>query len=166
MNITGRYIEVHFKSSDGFYVGKCEVLNDKFIILSSIDPNGLYDGKIYLEKEMFSKVVIKSKYLDFLSLICENNNEIILNNKEEIIRYAFKKNKMLSISCKKWKNIRNITILEFNNNVLVCQFINQVGEKKRVYRIPLELIDQIEFDSIQLRTYEKYLKKKVMNPKS
>ena len=66
---------------------------------------------------------------------------------------------MLSISCSKWLNIRNMKLIKFENNELICQFINQIGEKKKIYKLTLDKIDQIEFDSLELRMYENFLTK-------
>ena len=64
---------------------------------------------------------------------------------------------MLSISCSKWLNIRNMKLIKFENNELTCQFINQIGEKKKIYKLTLDKIDLIDFDSLELKTYEKLL---------
>ena len=64
---------------------------------------------------------------------------------------------MLSISCSKWLNIRNMKLIKFENNELTCQFINQIGERKKIYKLTLDKIDLIDFDSLELKTYEKLL---------
>ena len=64
---------------------------------------------------------------------------------------------MLSISCSQWLNIRNMKLIKFENNELTCQFINQIGERKKIYKLTLDKIDLIDFDSLELKTYEKLL---------
>jgi len=48
-------------------------------------------------------------------------------------------------------------LIKFENNELTCQFINQIGEKKKIYKLTLDKIDLIDFDSLELKTYEKLL---------
>ena len=142
-NILGKIIEVHLKNKISFYIG--EVINDteNYIILNTIDIYGKYDGKMFFDKKLIDKYVKNSKYLNFI--------------KNDFVQYALKNNKMLSISCSKWLNIRNMKLIKFENNELTCQFINQIGEKKKIYKLTLDKIDLIDFDSLELKTYEKLL---------
>ena len=157
-NILRKIIEVHLKNKISFYVG--EVINDteNYIILNTIDIYGRYDGKLYIEKSITNKFVTNSKYLSFIKRVYNGkNNQVIFKNKNDFIQYALKNNKMLSISCSQWLNIRNMKLIKFENNELTCQFINQIGERKKIYKLTLDKIDLIDFDSLELKTYEKLL---------
>ena len=157
-NILRKIIEVHLKNKISFYVG--EVINgtENYIILNTIDIYGKYDGKMFFDKKLIGKYVKNSKYLNFIKKIYDGKNDpIIFKNKNDFIQYALKNNKMLSISCSKWLNIRNMKLIKFENNELTCQFINQIGEKKKIYKLTLDKIDLIDFDSLELKTYEKLL---------
>lgn len=157
-NILRKIIEVHLKSKISFYVG--EVINDteNYIILNTIDIYGKYDGKMFFDKKLIGKYVKNSKYLNFIKKIYDGKKDsIIFKNKNDFIQYALKNNKMLSISCSKWLNIRNMKLIKFENNELTCQFINQIGERKKIYKLTLDKIDLIDFDSLELKTYEKLL---------
>ena len=157
-NIIRKIIEVHLKNKISFYVG--EVINEtsKYIIINMVDPYGRYDGKLYIEKSITNKFVTNSKYLSFIKRVYnDKNNQVIFKNKNDFIQYALKNNKMLSISCSKWLNIRNMKLIKFENNELTCQFINQIGERKKIYKLTLDKIDLIDFDSLELKTYEKLL---------
>ena len=157
-NIIRKIIEVHLKNKISFYVG--EVINDteNYIILNTIDIYGKYDGKMFFDKKLIGKYVKNSKYLNFIKKIYDGKKDsIIFKNKNDFIQYALKNNKMPSISCSKWLNIRNMKLIKFENNELTCQFINQIGEKKKIYKLTLDKIDLIDFDSLELKTYEKLL---------
>ena len=157
-NILGKIIEVHLKNKISFYVG--EVINDteNYIILNTIDIYGKYDGKMFFDKKLIGKYVKNSKYLNFIKKIYDGKNDpIIFKNKNDFVQYALKNNKMLSISCYQWLNIRNMKLIKFENNELTCQFINQIGERKKIYKLTLDKIDLIDFDSLELKTYEKLL---------
>ena len=157
-NILGKIIEVHLKNKISFYIG--EVINDteNYIILNTIDIYGKYDGKMFFDKKLIDKYVKNSKYLNFIKKIYDGKNDpIIFKNKNDFIQYALKNNKMLSISCFQWLNIRNMKLIKFENNELTCQFINQIGERKKIYKLTLDKIDLIDFDSLELKTYEKLL---------
>ena len=159
-NNIGKIIEIHFDNEKSFYVG--EVINEtnKYIIINMVDPYGRYDGKLYIEKSITNKFVTNSKYLSFIKRVYNGkNNQVIFKNKNDFIQYELKNNKMLSISCSKWLNIRNMKLIKFENNELTCQFINQIGERKKIYKLTLDKIDQIEFDSLELRMYENFLTK-------
>ena len=157
-NILGKIIEVHLKNKISFYIG--EVINDteNYIILNTIDIYGKYDGKMFFDKKLIDKYVKNSKYLNFIKKIYDGKNDpIIFKNKNDFVQYALKNNKMLSISCSQWLNIRNMKLIKFENNELTCQFINQIGERKKIYKLQLDKIDLIYFDSLELKTYEKLL---------
>ena len=157
-NILGKIIEVHLKNKISFYIG--EVINDteNYIILNTIDIYGKYDGKMFFDKKLIDKYVKNSKYLNFIKKIYDGKNDpIIFKNKNDFIQYALKNKKMLSISCSQWLNIRNMKLIKFENNELTCQFINQIGERKKIYKLTLDKIDLIDFDSLELKTYEKLL---------
>ena len=157
-NILRKIIEVHLKNKISFYVG--EVINDteNYIILNTIDIYGKYDGKMFFDKKLIGKYVKNSKYLNFIKKIYDGKNDpIIFKNKNDFVQYALKNNKMLSISCSQWLNIRNMKLIKFENNELTCQFINQIGERKKIYKLQLDKIDLIDFDSLELKTYEKLL---------
>ena len=113
-NILRKIIEVHLKNKISFYVG--EVINDteNYIILNTIDIYGKYDGKMFFDKKLIGKYVKNSKYLNFIKKIYDGKNDpIIFKNKNDFIQYALKNNKMLSISCSKWLNIRNMKLIKF-----------------------------------------------------
>ena len=110
------------------------------------------------DKKLIGKYVKNWKYLNFIKKIYDGKKDsIIFKNKNDFIQYALKNNKMLSISCSKWLNIRNMKLIKFENNELTCQFINQIGERKKIYKLTLDKIDLIDFDSLELKTYEKLL---------
>ena len=141
-----------------FLVGKILLDSDERIFLIEYDSCGSYDGITVLDKNLIYKIKYKSKYLDFINKIyTEHKMEYNLINFDNFIRYCIDNNRLLNISCKKWNCFRNCKILSYTEGLLKCQIINKLGEPKSVKHILSENIDYLEYDTNQLKTYERFI---------
>ena len=132
---------------------------DKFIVIKLIDQYGHYYGYEIDRLEPISKIVYKSKYLDFIQKIMEKDDiDYPIKNMEDMIKCSISMNKLLTVSCYKQNININVKVLGFENGILKCKKINQYGEFTKEYNIDINKIDCLSFDTYCLRMYEKLLK--------
>ena len=151
--------EIRSYNLRGFDVAYIINKTDKFIVTKQIARHGEYNGYEIGLIEPISKIVYKSKYLDFIKKIMEKEDiNYSINNMEDMIKHAINMNKLLTLSCYKWKIYINVEVISFDNGILKCREINQYGEHTKEYNIDINKIDNMSFDTLDLRMYEKLLK--------
>jgi len=156
--------EIRSYNIEEFAVGFIIEKTQDYIVSKQIGRYGQYDGYTFESLKPISRIVYRSKYLDFMKKILKNDNSnYAIVNKEDMILNALKYNKLLTLSCKGWSIFINVRVISFDNNILKCQRINKYGEFKQDYNINVTSIDIMTFDSRLLRMYERIISTKWKN---
>jgi len=144
-----------------FEVGMVLSIDDKYLLSKQYSRYGEYDGYMLETTRGVSKIVYKSKYLDFMKkVILDYGEDYPITNKEDIIRFALDRKKLIGIAYSKYvenNELLYVKVLNFEDNFLEFMEVNRYGELMKKRKINIFRIEVIIIDSIALRTYEKIL---------
>ena len=150
--------EIHRYEEDSFSVGEIIFINDNIIISKNIDPYGFYDGFRIEMLNFVSNISYNTDYINFLKKVRSNCvTELSLDSFDSFIENAINNDRLLSISKKRWRTIKIVKILSNKSGIVTAEIINQCGKVKKLVNFNIQEIKVLEYDTLELRTYEKFL---------
>lgn len=162
---------------DSCAVGLLCRLTDTELLLMQVDENGWYDGYLSVLLENVHRLDAGGKYehklQNLYSLIVQNKStdSVSLSNIElkvsginiGILEWSLTKDKLLKISIDQTNESIGLIgkVVKIFEETVQCQMIDQYGKPDGVAEFYLSNIQKIYFDSIELRSIELLICKKV-----
>lgn len=151
-------VEIYIDKSNAFNVGEIIISNKDFLLAKSYDTCGIYNGYLYQNKNIITKISSRTNYLKFMKNIIsidETNYNFI--DEYSIIDYAFKNKRFISIAYSKCKYCYDVKINDFDGKTIKYQIIIQTGKLDKEKSLDIKKINYVIIDSIELKILEKLL---------
>lgn len=151
-------VEIYIDKSNAFNVGEIIISNKDFLLAKSYDTCGIYNGYLYQNKNIITKISSRTNYLKFMkSIILINETNYNFIDKCSIIDYAFKNKRFISIGYHKCKYCYDVKINDFDGKTIKYQIITQTGKLDKEKSLDIKKINYVLIDSIELNILEKLL---------